>query len=809
MCAWSSATVALTKEEYEAVIRAAQEGALIPAISRLQEWRAAFPDDKRIDYDLVTLLGKAGRHEEALIVGRQMLGPEAPPYAIKSVAGSARAIGRAREAEAAYRLLLAKTPGDAEAHAGLAYAWMAQDRLQPALDHVLERLPKAASQYQRSDVPLVVALAELHERRNEWLQAATAYQDVLRFEPEFSYALRGRVFALRRAGLPNLARRLADDRSDAFSAEEMHQLAQAAAGRMVSFGKAQVAVGKGRSRFSATDTALAESARMTDRFGTRPASQLDRLVALRDRVRMRDAVALYESLAEQKLEIPSYAKAAAADAYLYLEQPEKARDLYREALNAASAGDKAEIPDWQIGLMYAYNEAEQHDNAQALADDLLGTIPAMGHQGVRGVARPNEDYSRVAVMSGLVRLYAERLEQAEQRLGELRSQAPFNSEVRAAWATLQSARERPRSALEEFTLLQIDEPKSVSAQVGRGEALLALNQFSDAKSLLPPLLAEYPEDKSVQDFSRKVSLYDSPHLKLETTIGRGAAAAGAESVLDAALYSSPLTHTLGDSYRLFAHVSRSQGRIDLPGTLQAQNRETVSRTRGGAGLNYRSRHLTAEAQVNRATNSAERTGAAVGLALTPSDAWVGRITVDTNVNDLPAAAFRANVTAKTLKLSLSWVKDESRKIGGDLGRLQFSDNNDRDEARLWWTERWLSGPVFKLDTTLALYGSRNSDLQTVYFNPRNDRQADLTVSGEWLSSRRYERWFKQRVALTGGRYRQDGFGSDTAADARYEHEWMRDKELSLRYGIGHSFHPYNGIRESRNYGYLNLNWNIQ
>jgi biofilm PGA synthesis protein PgaA len=322
-------------------------------------------------------------------------------------------------------------------------------------------------------------------------------------------------------------------------------------------------------------------------------------------------------------------------------------------------------------------------------------------------------------------------------------------------------------------------------------------------------LAEYPEDKSVQDFSRKVSLYDSPHLKLETTIGRGAAAAGAESVLDAALYSSPLTHTLGDSYRLFAHVSRSQGRIDLPGTLQAQNRETVSRTRGGAGLNYRSRHLTAEAQVNRATNSAERTGAAVGLALTPSDAWVGRITVDTNVNDLPAAAFRANVTAKTLKLSLSWVKDESRKIGGDLGRLQFSDNNDRDEARLWWTERWLSGPVFKLDTTLALYGSRNSDLQTVYFNPRNDRQADLTVSGEWLSSRRYERWFKQRVALTGGRYRQDGFGSDTAADARYEHEWMRDKELSLRYGIGHSFHPYNGIRESRNYGYLNLNWNIQ
>jgi biofilm PGA synthesis protein PgaA len=809
MCAWSGSTVALTKEEYEAVIRAAQEGALMPAISRLQEWRAAFPGDKRIDYDLVTLLGQAGKHEEALIVGRQMLGAEAPPYAIKSVAGSARATGRAQEAEAAYRLLLTKTPDDTEAHAGLAYTWMAQDLVQPALDHVLQRLPKVASQYQRSDVPLLVALAELHERRNEWLQAATAYQDVLRFEPEFMYALRGRVFALRRAGLPNLAKRLADARSDAFSAEEMHQLTQAAAGRMVSFGKAQVAVDKGRSRFSTTDTALAEGVRMTDRFGARPGPQLDRLVALRDRVRMREAVELYESLDGKKLAIPPYAKAAAADAYLYLEQPEKARDLYREALNAASADDKAEIPDWQIGLMYAFNEAEQHDEAQALADRLLGSTPAMGHQGVRGVARPNEDYSRVAVMSGLVRLYAERLEQAEQRLSQLRSQAPFNSEVRAAWATLQSARERPRSALEEFTLLQIDEPRSISAQVGRGEALLALNQFSDAKSLLPPLLADYPEDKSVQDFSRKLGLYDSPNLRVETTIGRGAAAAGAESVFDAALYSSPLTRTMGDSYRLFAHFSRSQGRVDLPGAIPAQSRETVFRTRGGAGINYRSRHLTAEAQVNRAMNSAKRSGAAVGLTLTPSDAWVGRIAVDTNVNDLPAAAFRNNVTAKALKLNLTWVRDESRKIGGDLARTQFSDDNERDEARLWWTERWLSGPVFKLDTTLALYGSRNSDLQRVYFNPRRERQTDLTVSGEWLSSRRYERWFKQRVALTGGRYKQDGFGSEAAADLRYENEWMRDKELSLRYGIGHSFHPYNGVRESRNYGYLSLNWNTK
>ncbi|MEN3294296.1 MAG: biofilm synthesis protein PgaA [Burkholderiales bacterium] len=809
VCAGSAA--ALTAQEYEAALQAAREGRLMPAIEKIDQWRKAYPGSMRIAYDFVTLLSQAGQHEEALVYGRQLLDFEAPPYVIKAVAASARAVGRAQESEAAYRLLLAKTPGDPEAHAGLAYAWMGQDRTQQAIDYVVDHLPKTSSAYRHSDMPLLVALADLRERRKEWLPAATAYQEVLRFDPGFLYALRGRVFALDRAGMPHLAKRLADSRPDAFNADEKQRLAQAAAGHTVSFGKAQIAVSTNRrTRFSTTDAALAQSADLASRFGPTRTSQLDRLVALRDRVRMREAAALYESLAAENTTIPPYAKAAAADAYLYLEQPEKARDLYRDALNAASAGDKAEIPDWQIALIFAYNEAEQHDEAQALADRLLAATPATSNKGLRGVEAPNEEYSRVAVMSGLVRLYAERLEEAEQRLAELRAQAPFNSEVRAAWASLLSTREKPRAALEEFTLLQIDDPAFVEAAASRGESLLALNEFSEAKTMLPPLLADFPEDKEVQKFARKLSLYDSPHLRVETTVGRGAAVAGAESVLDAALYSAPLTGSLGDGYRVFAHWSRSQGRADLPPPPNgAADAETVSRNRAGAGLNYRSRFVTAEAEANRAMNSAEKSGAALGVGWTPSDAWQGRIALDTNVNDLPAAAFRNGVTAKALKLNLSWALHESHKIGADLSRTRFSDSNVRDEARLWWTERWVSGPVFKLATTLAFYGSQNSEGERVYFNPKSDRQADLTVTGEWQSSRRYERWFKQRVALTGGRYRQDGFRREAAGDLRYEHEWNRDEELSLRYGIGHSFHPYNGVRESRNYGYLSLNWNIK
>src|SRR5690606_8878553 len=112
-------------------------------------------------------------------------------------------------------------------------------------------------------------------------------------------------------------------------------------------------------RFDATDLALLRNATVNQLYGSHADTDADRLVALRDRQRMRDAVALYESLTAAETPVPSYARVAAADAYLYLEQPEVARDLYLGAL--AEVGTEARgIIDWKVALMYAYGEIGQH-----------------------------------------------------------------------------------------------------------------------------------------------------------------------------------------------------------------------------------------------------------------------------------------------------------------------------------------------------------------------------------------------------------------------------------------------------------------
>jgi len=523
------------------------------------------------------------------------------------------------------------------------------------VSYVTARLPRSASAYARRDVPLLVALAELRERRRERLLAADAYQEVLKLEPEFRYAIRGQVLALNNAGLVHLANRLAEKHSDAFSDEEKRRLAHDAAARTVIFSEAQRDTGHGPVRFATTDVGLMANREVDARFGEEAISQFDRLVALRDRVRMQEVVALYQSMVQNKLNVPAYAKVAAADAYLYLEQPEVARDLYREAINAARGDGGEGALEWQVALMYAYSEAEQHDEAQALADKLKADTPLLVDKGVASLESPNDEYSKAALTSARLRLYSGRLEQAEKRLAELRALAPFNSGVRASWASLQSAREKPRAALDEFTMLQVDDPKSIDAAVGRGESLLALNQFEEARQVLGPLVESYPHNKAVQNLARKMSYHDGLTLQIDTTLGHGGSIAGAESLVDTKLYSMPLKNSFGEPYRVFAHVSRSEG--------ETTDGSSIARTRVGAGMEYRVRDLTIEGEVNHAVSSPDINGIALTMSCSLSDTWRTSVFVDTNVNDLPAAAYQNGVTAKTIGASVTWVDNESRSAG--------------------------------------------------------------------------------------------------------------------------------------------------
>jgi len=803
--ATSLAHAAVPQAEYDKVIRSARDGQAVAAAETLQNWQRSDPDNIRIVHDLVVVLGWAGKYDEALGYRDRLLNAQTPAYVLKSLGNAALAREQWDVAIQAYELVLKKSPKDNEAHAGIASAWLAQGRSDEALSYVRSHLPARSSEYAPADVPLIMILGRIHRDRQEAILAANAYRDASRLDPTSREAFRAYVFTLNEAGMPYLASQTADQRLNLFSQEERREIAHAAAGTTVNFGQAQLGVDHRQPRFATTDAALDDNASVVRHFGERPVTTFDRMVALRDRQRMREVVQLYEELHAQGVAIPPYARAAAADAYLYLQQPEQARDLYLSALEEARTGDVASVDSWRIGLTYAYTEAEQHREAQKTADDLLATTPQFSNWGIRGVEAPNDDYPVAATLAGLVKLYSNRLKAAEQHLGSLKDAAPFNPQVRTAWSELKMARGHYRAALEEYTLLGVDQPEEMGPVLGKANAHLALNQFSDAKAAVPVLNQTYPENKGVQRFTRLVDIYDRPYLEVTSTFGNGGGQAGAQSVVEARLYSAPLTNSLGDPWRVYSRLSYANGDIN------AGQADEISASRSliGVGVDYRVRDWTVEAEVNRAISNANRSGVAARVTHDFSDQWQARLEADTNVNDLAARAFNAGVTARRYTAGLTWRQNESRSIDGELSNTQFSDGNRRDAAVVGWTERWISGPVFTMDSLFSLATSRNSLPNAVYFNPASDREATIGLNAEWLTWRRYQRAFTQKFQVFGGRYKQESFNSGSTSGAQYGHQWAIDDAFRIEYGVGTSTHPYDGVRERRNYGYLNLNWAIK
>src|SRR5262249_8990060 len=119
-------------------------------------------------------------------------------------------------------------------------------------------------------------------------------------------------------------------------------------------------------RFEGTDAALARldaqlvQLRVTpENVAVRRQLRLDRMVALRDRVRMQEAAEEGEALRADE-PLPSYAETAFADALLYLRRPEEARDAYNRVL-ARSPNDIQAL----YGVFYASTELEDFTTAYA------------------------------------------------------------------------------------------------------------------------------------------------------------------------------------------------------------------------------------------------------------------------------------------------------------------------------------------------------------------------------------------------------------------------------------------------------------
>lgn len=660
-----------------------------------------------------------------------------------------------------------------------------------------------AGRLTQTGLPLARALASVLESAGDTLGAAALYQEILALAPGDPDAARRQVLLLADAGLPQLALQRVAANAALFSDAEVLRLQHDRGARLIQWGERQIAVDRRQQRFAATERALAANSALIEAASPTAiaATEFDRVVALRDRVRMIEARALFVNLERRGLKLPAYVLTAAADAHLYLEQPEQARELYLRAIAAAGKRD----PGMLFALFYAYVECEQHDLARQVADELLAVTPPIINRGLKGVELDNPDYP-AAINAGVLQLiFSDRLDAAQAGLAEARARAPFNFALRATAGTLLASRDRPRASLAAFDAVLIDDPDNLSARIGRAENLQTLKAFAVAGVELAQLAHDYPEHKGVQAANQKLTVHQSPLMTIDTTLGRSPAAGAAgpiaarDTALDAHFYSSPIT----EHYRLFSHLRYAEGQISLNGTDTRLRRDRV-----GVGVDLRRPGWEGRAEFHAALGGSAASGVALALSHEFSDAWKLGTRLDSNTGDLAWRAIGSGISARAGALEAAHTVNESRNFQASLSRQDYSDGNRRNSVLLSWRERWISGPVYKLTSIVSTGMSGNSrDAQlTPYFNPARDRSVDLTLISEWLTWRRYTHAFTQRLTLGIGSYGQSDVANNAVHSWRYEHEWTRDRRLNLRYGIGSSRHPYDGVQQTRNFLYLNLAW---
>jgi biofilm PGA synthesis protein PgaA len=512
----------------------------------------------------------------------------------------------------------------------------------------------------------------------------------------------------------------------------------------------------------------------------------DRLSALAARRRAADAVKLYETLRERDIPVPLWAERDVAGSYLDLRRPQDALALYQRVV-----ADNPDDFDANLGLFFALVETEQLDAATAQIDAYAARLPERRHLD----GRYNGERLSADITADRVRIFADRLDEAQARIDPRHAAIPYNSEARQSSASLALARGWPRQGDEMLRRTIGSDPINPGLRADLSENLLTLQDWPGARAALDAAADLDAESGAVLRARRSYELYDSYELYVEAGYGEGQDInffGSRDWSIDSYLYSRPIA----DTWRVFAHNYSASA--DFFGDSQ-------SWIRSGAGVEWRHKDWRLTGEVNG--GSGVKAGATGTVRWKPDDQWTFYGAAESVTNQIPLRAVADGIYANRASLGADWRQHESRKLAVGVFASDFSDGNLRSGVNTSWFERWASGPKWMFETTLGADASRNSlDTSVNYFNPKSDRSLWLTAAVENLTWRSYDHAFRQRLALTGGTYWQQDFGSGAIEAIEYTHRWELDRDLSLRYGIGRLLRPYDGDREGRTFANLTLLW---
>jgi biofilm PGA synthesis protein PgaA len=762
----------LLESRYATGLAALKAGDIAESYLQLHAAYQGCPENPGIRNDYILAAVASGRASEALAIAARLDERSLPVYVLESLGLAARDDRRPDLAIHYYDIILA-TQDDIGARVGRALALIDQGNGNQARGEL-----RALESAYPGRIDVLEALSLADESVGDNIGALATAQALLEIDPHHGGALRLRYRALLRSGAAHRAMELTspqllsqEDRSRALR----DQLA-------FEFRWARDDPGDARTRAQRMDQAIARirvavADQSTDR-GVRAGLRGDLVADLVERGRSRDAVNEYERLIADRVAVESYVTAAAVTAYEALNKPQHAAALF-EALPA-----NASVPyEAQASYVYALLDSGRYQAATKQADTLLSKEPAYQYANFPELRIENPYYARALVLAALVRTYTDRLAAAQKRIEAIVDLAPASREARLALAETQSQRGWPRAAADDLRLLQQEDPGPTDLLPQLFSDQLRMANWLAAQDSLTRMQAALPaDDPGPTRADRDWDLHQMPEVGVDGHLGRsyGGPAGVVDSEIGEYVYSSPIDW----NYRVYAHLDQTEG--EPP-------QGVAFRHAVGAGLEYHSSDWLATGELLEIDHSGPYPQASVEA--TPSDYWKIGGSYAARTLDIPIAAVVVGVHADRLALSTGYRASESRDFGTQVIREQFSDGNLRVEWAGYWRERWITGPIYKLDSRLDLDTSRNTLGDTNYFNPQRDFSVAVTFQNQWLQFRHGNTSISHEIDVGLGNYTQQRYGTGAVQLLQYLLVYQATDRLTLKAGGGTTIRPFDGQRE--------------
>ena len=810
---------------YKQALDLARKGQFDQALPVLAGLSKQYPLVPRYQYDYLQVLLWAGKNKEVLQLSRDIKTAEAPDYALATIARAARNTKQFTRAESLYRNLVNRNPNQVIYKTGLASVLIDQHKT-PQARKILNQL--LSSQPDNIDVLMVLAYAE--ESDADYLAASKIYDKVLHLKLNYKPAIKGLVFAQSAAKSFDVAYQNAVLYRHVFSDQEWIKLHWDLAAKLIRWG--EIPNKQNKWRYAETHyaiTRIKKNLKMLEQMQPENAdiwedrAHFDLLVAYRDCKKMSDAIDLYQQLKLNQIKLPAYVKIAAADAFLYAEQPNKARDLYLEVLKEISNSYNA-----QQSLVYAYLENEQLDLANQLARQMAKKQPEKlwfkkpGHKNLLySLGNPKKTETELAV--AVMEAFSDRLDIALKKINFLYKNASFNADIRNARANIYYYRGWPRQAHRQLVSALNIEPKHIGLRTSLSRVLHELREYPQEEKNTEALYEKYYDDKGVQKQKRLWTIHNQRELKIftqgeisDTESNSPSPVNGSEMVsLDSYLYSQPLNY----NYRLFTHFNWQTGVFN--------SGDGVNLTRGyfrryGLGLEYAIPDLILTGEIHYDNSALETVGFKGTIDYQFNDFWSAGFTFDSRSNAIGLRALSTGasdeqniqgVTAYGYTAYTTYRMHESRQFTLSHQYYDYSDGNQNYAANFKYFERWISGPIYKFSTYLNVGTSLNTEQGGNYYHPENDFTTSVTFHNNILTYRHYDTTFHQNIALSVGYYWQKEFeqnnkptyNTDPIGSIQYEHVWKTLNRYELVYGAVRSYAVYDGEPTETWRFYLNLN----